>query len=59
LNDEEHSPHQMVGQHDGPAPTILPGFELSYVRPVNSRFGFTISASGSSIFSPRNSQANV
>lgn len=55
LNDEVHSVDKTRGQHGGPKHTILPGVELSYVRPVNARLGFTISASASDIYSPRNS----
>lgn len=59
LNDEVHSLDRTKGQHGGARHTILPGFEMSYVRPVNDRFGFTISASASEVYSPRNSIATT
>jgi hypothetical protein len=38
----------------GPQRKVQPGFDFSYVVPVNRRFGFTLSGSNSTVFTEQN-----
>jgi TonB-dependent receptor len=51
MRDNERSLHQTPGPR-GLTHHIRPGFDLSYIRPVNQRFGFTLSAGFSDQYTP-------
>ncbi len=52
-----------LGKQPGPKPSkthlIYPGFDFSYVAPVNKRFGYTLSAGFSSNYSPQDLSLNT
>ena len=52
LRDDDRSLGRSPGPGRGLVPKIQPGFEFSYVRPVNDRFGFTLSGAGSTQYQP-------
>ena len=55
MNEQQLTLGKTPGQRGGPARAILPGYELAVTVPVNDRWGFSISSSGSNQYSPRNS----
>lgn len=44
MRDDERSLRKTPGPRKKPTYKLQPGFDLSYIRPVNDRFGFTLSA---------------
>ena len=38
---------------------VFPGFDFNYIRPVNSRFGFTLSAGYSTQYTPQDGMSNT
>lgn len=47
------------GSRMGPTRKVLPGFEFSYIKPVNRRFGFSISGGGATVYSMRDHVDNT
>lgn len=47
------------GSRNGPTHKVQPGFEFSYIRPVNSRFGFSLSGGGAKVYSMRDHVTNT
>ncbi len=43
MRDNARDFHKSAGPLESPTRKVTPGFEFSYIRPVNSRFGFTVS----------------
>jgi TonB-dependent receptor len=52
LRDDARSLARTPGPGLGLVPKVQPGFEFSYVKPVNERFGFTLSGGGSTQYQP-------
>jgi iron complex outermembrane receptor protein len=52
MRDGDRSLARTPGPGRGTMPKIQPGFEFSYVKPVNERFGFTLSGGGSTQYQP-------
>ncbi len=52
LRDGDRSLARTPGPGRGTMPKVQPGFEFSYVKPVNERFGFTLSGGGSTQYQP-------
>jgi len=50
LRDDARSLGRTPGPHDEPTRKIRPGFDFSYVAPVNANFGYTLSGSASQIY---------
>ena len=52
MRDDDRSLGASPGPGRGLVRKVQPGFEFSYVRPVNERFGFTLSGGGSTQYQP-------
>ena len=52
MRDNERSLGKTPGPRAEPTHKIQPGFDLSYIRPVNKNFGFTLSAGRSNQYTP-------
>ncbi len=52
LRDNDHSLKKTPGLREDHTRKIQPGYEFSYIVPVNKRFGFTLSANRSTQFAP-------
>ncbi|MFM9030729.1 MAG: TonB-dependent receptor plug domain-containing protein, partial [Opitutaceae bacterium] len=52
MRDDDRSLGGSPGPGRGLVRKVQPGFEFSYVRPVNERFGFTLSGGGSTQYQP-------
>ncbi|MFM8335031.1 MAG: TonB-dependent receptor domain-containing protein, partial [Opitutaceae bacterium] len=50
FRDNERSLHETPGPVREPQPKVRPGLDLNAIVPVNDRFGFTLSASRSSVY---------
>ena len=53
MRDNARDFHPEPGPKPSPTRNIHPGFDFSYVAPVNNRFGYTVSAGVSSNYSPQ------
>jgi|LakMenEpi03Aug12_release.lakeMendotaPanAssembly.Ray.scaffolds.fasta_scaffold71260_2 TonB-dependent receptor len=53
LRDNARDFHKVPGPKPSPTRNVHPGFDFSYVAPVNSRFGYTLSAGTSTNYSPQ------
>lgn len=53
MRDAEKSLHKTPGPFDKHTYKIHPGFDFSYLRPINERFGFTLSAGYNSQYGPQ------
>ncbi len=52
MRDDAREFHPTPGPGRGTTRKVNPGFEFSYVKPVNSRFGFTLSGGSSTQYQP-------
>ncbi|MEY4006400.1 MAG: hypothetical protein RLZZ221_2496, partial [Verrucomicrobiota bacterium] len=52
MRDDDRTLGASPGPGRGLVRKVQPGFEFSYVRPVNERFGFTLSGGGSTQYQP-------
>ena len=52
MRDDVRDLHPSPGPGSGTSRKVNPGFEFSYVKPVNSRFGFTLSGGSSTQYQP-------
>ncbi len=59
MRDNARDFHRSVGPRSNPTRKVLPGFDFSYVAPVNDRFGFSLSGSAAKTFSPRDFMTNT
>jgi TonB-dependent receptor len=59
MRDNARDFHRSVGPRSNPTRKVLPGFDFSYVAPVNDRFGFSLSASAAKTYSPRDFMTNT
>ncbi len=53
LRDNAREFHKVPGPKPSPTRNVHPGFDISYVAPVNKRFGYTLSAGTSTNYSPQ------
>lgn len=53
MRDAEKSLDKTPGPFRKPTRKILPGFDFSYIRPVNARFGFTLSGGYNAQYGPQ------
>ncbi len=53
MRDNARDFHKVPGPRPSPTRNVHPGFDFSYVAPVNKRFGYTISAGTSANYSPQ------
>ena len=53
LRDNARDFNKVPGPKPSPTRNVHPGFDFSYVAPVNSRFGYTLSAGTSTNYSPQ------
>lgn len=53
INSEYATLNRSVGPTRDPQQKITPGFDLTYIKPVNKKFGFTITALHSDQFNPQ------
>lgn len=59
FTNDDHSLHSTPGPGSGESPKVRPGFQLSYIKPLNKDLGFSVSASYSDQFGRRTgSQTN-
>jgi iron complex outermembrane receptor protein len=59
MRDDQRDFHKSVGPRETPMRKVMPGLEFSYVMPVNSRFGFSVSGAASKSYSARDSFVNT
>ena len=59
MRDDQRDFHKSVGPRETPMRKVMPGVEFSYVVPVNSRFGFSVSGAASKSYSARDSLVNT
>ena len=59
MRDDARDFHKSVGPREQATRKVMPGVEFSYVRPVNSRFGFSVSGTAFKQYSARDSFVNV
>lgn len=59
MRDNARDFHRSVGPRSNPTRKVLPGFDFSYVAPVNDRFGFSLSGSAAKTYSPRDFMTNT
>jgi TonB-dependent receptor len=52
MRDDARDVHPTPGPGSGTTRKVNPGFEFSYVKPVNARFGFTLSGGSSTQYQP-------
>lgn len=53
MRDNDRDIEKSPGPTNDPRRKVHPGFDFSYVVPVNQRFGFTVSANNSTQYSPQ------
>lgn len=53
MRDNAREFHKVPGPKPSPTRNVHPGFDFSYVAPVNKRFGYTLSAGTSTNYSPQ------
>ncbi len=54
MRDDAHSLHKVLGPEKKPTANVHPGFDFSYVAPVNKHFGYTLSGGHSTQFARLN-----
>ena len=59
MRDDARDFHKSTGPREQPTRKVRPGFEFSYVVPVNKRFGFSVSGTAFTQYSARDSFVNV
>ncbi len=59
MRSSDNSLGKTGGSLDNPTRTVFPGFEFSYVNPVNRRFGFTLSGGSSTSYMRQDSIINT
>jgi len=59
MRDNAREFRKTVGPRSEKTYKVLPGFDFSYVAPVNARFGFSLSGSASQSISPRDFMTNT
>ncbi|MDO8544945.1 MAG: TonB-dependent receptor [Opitutaceae bacterium] len=59
MRDNARSLDKTPGPRKDPTHKVLPGFDFSYIVPVNQRFGFTLSGSASTQYTPGDRMQNT
>ena len=59
MRDNARDFNKVPGPKPSPTRNVHPGFDFSYVAPVNKRFGFTLSAGYSTNYSPQDNIQNT
>ena len=59
MRDNARDFNKVPGPKPSPTRNVHPGFDFSYVAPVNKRFGFTLSAGYSTNYSPQDNLQNT
>ena len=59
MRDDSRDFHPTPGPYTSPTRKVRPGFDFSYVAPVNSRFGYTLTGGSSSQYSWETSSINT
>jgi iron complex outermembrane recepter protein len=59
MRDDARDFNKVPGPQPSPTRNVHPGFDFSYVAPINKRFGFTLSAGNSKVYSPQDEMENT